>query len=827
MAIALLALHAVIATIAPAAARRMGRGVFLLCATAPAATVAWAAYHARDVLHGQPLRQTVQWLPAINLRLEVLLDPFALLMVALVSGIGTLIFLYCVSYFPAGADIGRFAGRLVAFAGAMLGLVLSDNLLILYVFWELTSITSYLLIGWTDEDQEARYAALQALMITSGGGLAMLGGFVLIGQAAGTYSLSGILEAPPSGGLVTAGALLALAGALTKSAQAPFHTWLPRAMAAPTPVSAYLHSATMVKAGVYLVARLAPAFATAPGWRPLVLGVGIFTMILGGLRALRQFDLKLLLAHGTISQLGFLMVLFGAGLPEATLAGTILLLAHALFKATLFLVAGVVDHTAHTRDIRKLDGLYRVMPATAAVAAIAAASMAGLPPLFGFIAKEEAYTSYVEADLGLSGPLLLAGLVAGSVLTFAYSWRYFRGAFLSKPAGEVEERAEAHAPPLRFLGPAALLAVITVALGLAPAAADLLVHQAAHALDTAVDTSQHLSLWHGFNLPLLLSAVTIGLGLAMAWRRQLVQSIGDRMPSIPTAQGAYEATMHGLQVGAPRITGAIQNGSLPSYLAVILLTALVVPVPSMLPLIGDISGARPAEHAVQIAVVALMAGFCIGIVNVQRRFSAVLMLGGVGYCVATLFVIQGAPDLGLTQFLIETLSLVIFVLVLRQLPRYHRNYRWALGQNLRKVVAVVVGLLVFVFALVAGSYQAGPTVSDEYLVAAPVEAEGQNVVNVILVDFRGYDTFGEITVLCMATLGIASLVLASRRRMEQDQLAPRTSGVDPRDVPLDPDSTVLPEEAVDREDSYGLPEGGGRHVPAERRSGIGSTKDGE
>ena len=804
MAVALLALHGLIATVAPVVARRLGRNVFLLCATAPAATVAWAAFHAADVLEGEHLHQTVRWLPAIDLNLDVVLDPFSLLMVALVSGIGTLIFLYSVSYFPPGADVGKFAGRLVAFAGAMLGLVLSDNLIILYVFWELTSITSYLLIGWTDEQEFARDSALQALVITSAGGLAMLGGFVLIGQAAGTYSLTEIVASPPSGGVVTGGAMLLLAGAFTKSAQAPFHTWLPRAMAAPTPVSAYLHSATMVKAGIFLVARFAPAFAEVAGWRPLVLAFGVTTMILGGIRALRQYDLKLLLAYGTVSQLGFMMVLFGAGTPETTLAGTVLLLAHALFKAALFMVTGVVDHTAHTRDIRMLDGLYKVMPATAAVAVIASASMAGLPPLFGFIAKEEAYTSFVEADLGLGGPVVLAGLVIGSVLTFAYSWRYVYGAFGAKPADEVIERAEGHAPKLRFLGPAALLAVLTVAIGLVPAAADPLVHGAAVTLDPRIEGG-HLALWHGFNLPLLLSAVTIGLGVVMVVGRQIVADIGDRVPAIPTAQGGYEATIHGLKFGAPRVTGVVQNGSLPTYLAVILLASVLLPMPFVLPLVGQIQGAKLAEHVTQLVVVAAMMGLCVGIVNVRRRFSAVLMLGGVGYCVATLFIIQGAPDLALTQFLIETLSLVIFVLVLRHLPRYHDHFRWRLGQGIRIAVAVLVGVFVFGIALVAGSFQAGPSVSEDYLVAAPQEAEGQNVVNVILVDFRGLDTFGEITVLSVAALGVASLVLATRRRDDSDKPETRTAGVDPRQVPLDPDSTELPRDVPEPEPIHKIP----------------------
>ncbi|MDP9020709.1 MAG: Na+/H+ antiporter subunit A, partial [Actinomycetota bacterium] len=426
----LLALHAALALAATALGRRLGPRVFLVCALAPGATAAWAAARAAGVLDGSAITQVLPWVPGLGLDVSLRLDGFALLMVALVSGIGAVIFAYSRWYFSPRPGLGRFAGVLTAFAGSMLGVVLADNLLLLYVFWELTSITSYLLIGFEDEKGSARAAALQAILVTSAGGLAMLAGFVILGQAAGTYSLSGILADPPSGGLVGAGLVLVLLGACTKSAQVPFHFWLPAAMAAPTPVSAYLHSATMVKAGVYLIARLAPAFAAGHVfWRPLVMGLGVATMLVGGWRALRQHDLKLLLAHGTVSQLGFMVVLVGAGIPELTFAGAALIVAHGLFKAALFMVAGIVDHQAHTRDLRVLSGLGRRMPAVAAVAAVAAASMAGVPLLLGFLSKEAAYEALLHAHLGTGGSLALAGVVAGSVLTLAYGGRFLLGGF--------------------------------------------------------------------------------------------------------------------------------------------------------------------------------------------------------------------------------------------------------------------------------------------------------------------------------------------------------------------------------------------------------------
>jgi multicomponent Na+:H+ antiporter subunit A len=386
--LALVALHAFVAACAPYVYARIGRRVFVWCALAPGATCVWAAAQSSSVLDGRAVTESVAWVPQLGLALSMRLDAFSLLMVALVSGIGVLVFLYASCYFAGdeGSRLGVFAAQLTGFAGAMFGLVVADNVYLLFVFWELTAITSYLLIGYEDEKGSVRAAARQALLVTSAGGLALLGGLVLLSQAAGTASLHGLLTESPSGGVVNAALVLVVVGAATKSAQAPFHSWLPAAMAAPTPVSAYLHSATMVKAGIYLVARFAPSFAGAGIWRPLVVTVGVVTMLVGGYRALRQHDLKLLLAYGTVSQLGFMFALFGVGSPEATKAGAALLLAHGLFKAGLFLTVGIIDHQAHTRDVRLLDGLGRQMPVLCAAAVVAAASMAGLPPLFGFVA---------------------------------------------------------------------------------------------------------------------------------------------------------------------------------------------------------------------------------------------------------------------------------------------------------------------------------------------------------------------------------------------------------------------------------------------------------
>ncbi len=767
----LLALHAVLALAAPALGRRLGPRVFLVCALAPGATAAWAATQAAGVLDGSATTQVLPWVPGLGLDLALRLDGFALLMVALVSGIGAVLFAYSRWYFSPRPGLGRFAGVLTAFAGSMLGVVLADNLLLIYVFWELTSITSYLLIGFEDEKGSARAAALQAILVTGAGGLAMLAGFVIVGQAAGTYSLSGILADPPGGGVVGAGLVLVLVGACTKSAQVPFHFWLPAAMAAPTPVSAYLHSATLVKAGVYLIARFAPAFAAGHAfWRPLVMGLGVATMLLGGWRALRQHDLKLLLAYGTVSQLGFMVVLVGAGIPELTFAGAALIVAHGLFKAALFMVVGIVDHQAHTRDLRVLSGLGRRMPGVAAVAAVAAASMAGVPLLLGFLSKEAAYEGLLHAHLGVGGSLALAGVVVGSVLTFAYGARFVLGGFgagFGESAGGGDPVGPDVARPApAFVVPAALLAVLTVVAGVAPAVVDPLVGGGAGALDAAAGKA-HLALWHGFTPALGLSVLTLAAGALLVAGAGTVERVQARLAGAPSAAGVYSSTLTWLNRLADRVTAVFQNGSLPVYLGVILLTVLVLPGLALLTRTRLPGGVVVGESPLQVVVAGVVLAAAVGAAFARRRFAAVLFLGGVGYGVAVLFVIQGAPDLALTQLLVETLAVVIFVLVLRHLPERFEPSAWRLGQATRVAVAGGVGVFVAAFSLVAAGARTAEPVSGAYLEQAVPEAGGQNVVNVILVDFRAFDTLGEITVLTVAALGIVSLVQAGRRQQDE------------------------------------------------------------
>lgn len=773
--VTVLALHAVLAVAAGMAGRRMGRAVLALTAAGPAVALVYLAAATPRVLAGEVPEVSFAWAPALGLNVDLRLDGFGLLFWWIIAAIGLLVMLYGTRYFSRRRDLGRFASMLVLFAGAMLLLTAADNVFVLFVAWELTSITSYLLIGFEDDQATARAAALQALLVTSLGGLALLGGLVVLGQAAGTYSLAGILAAAPVDGAAGVGLALVLLGAMTKSAQAPFHFWLPGAMAAPTPVSAYLHSATMVKAGIYLIARFGPAFAPASDWwLPVVIVVGVVSMLLGGYQALRSSDLKSLLALGTVSQLGFMVVLLGAGDPEFTHAGIAVLLAHALFKAALFLAVGVVDHQAHTRDLRRLSGLAPRMPLTATATAVTAASMAGVIPLLGFVAKEAALEASLHAGLG--GGALTAAIVAGAVLTTAYGIRLVWGAFAAKPAQQVIEDAvdasEVARPALSFELPAVVLALASLLFGIWLEPADSLVGTGAGALDPAA-ADQHLGLWHGFNLPLSLSVGALAAGTALFLLPRVVEGAGRFTGRAPATTSLYRWSLYGLNRVADRTTSVVQPGSLPLYAGMILATVVVLPGTLVVAGFHSPSDLIVAHSPLQIAVGAVVVAAALGTAVVRRRLSAVLLLGGVGYGVAVLFIIQGAPDLALTQLLVETLALAIFVLVLRRLPETFEQPSWRLGTGLRVFLSTSIGLLVGAFALLAAAARRDGTGADQFLARALPDGGGSNVVNVILTDFRALDTMGEITVLVIASIGVVSLVrgVAARHGSDEEERA--------------------------------------------------------
>ncbi|RMI42048.1 Na+/H+ antiporter subunit A [Streptomyces triticirhizae] len=759
--LALFALHAAVAAFLPWLAARAPRGVWYVAALVPLAAVGWAAWHTGAVLDGGTLNETLSWAPALNLTVELRLDPLSLLMVYVVSGVGALVLLYCARYLPGH---GREAALLLLFAGVMFGLVTADQLIALYIFWELTSVISFLLIAGRGEGADHRRAAEQALLTTAAGGLAMLFGFILLGIEADTYRISELLAEPPSGGLTWLAATLILVGAFAKSAQVPFSAWLPAAMVAPTPVSAYLHAAAMVKAGVYLVGRLTPALEGVGPWRPAVLAFGLTTMVVAAWSALRQNDLKLLIAYGTVSELGMLIALLGAGTRTSALAGEEMLLAHAAFKSSLFLTVGVVERTTGTRDLRRLSGLGRRLPLLTVAATVSAASMAGLPPLIGYLGKEAAYDGLWHAPFA-GGGWAVAGLALGSLLTVAYSARFLWGAFARKP-GVPDAEPKPAAPGLVW--PICLLAAAAPVLGLWYEGTARLVepYAATRGLLAEPGHGYAVTLWHGITAPLLVSASMIVLGLAVHWARRPVARVGSRLPRLPDSQRGYDRTVHGVDHAATWLTRHTQVGSLPFYLTVLLLTVILVPGGTLLSHPPDWPEVVGWHSVAQIPLSVVVLTALGGLVVARHRLTAVLLVGAVGYGVAALFLVQGAPDLALTQFLVETLTVVVVVLVLRRLPSNFTPERPSpRSRVLRAAVALAAGGCVAYFAVSATAVRQSLELSDTIIERAP-ETGANNAVNALLVDFRALDTLGEISVLLVTAIGAGALLgyRSSRRQ---------------------------------------------------------------
>ncbi len=768
--------HLVLAVGAPALVRVWGRRAFWVLALAPASAAAYALTWTTRVADGEVATSQTAWVPGLHLAVDLRLDTLSWFLLLVVGGVGALVMLYCSAYFSRDAHgMGRFAGVFTAFAGAMAGLVVADDLLLLFVFWELTTVFSYLLIGHHADRKSSRRAAMQAIVVTTAGGLVMLVGLVILGVESGTWRLSEVVADPPSGAAVTAAAVCLLAGAATKSALVPFHFWLPAAMAAPTPVSAYLHAAAMVKAGVYLVARFTPVFGETPVWQVLVVALGGGALLLGGYRALRQHDLKLVLAFGTVSQLGLLVLLLGIGTRGAALAGLALLGAHALFKAALFLVTGAVDAVTGTRDLRRLSGLWRTMPVTAAAAGLATASMIGLPPFAGYVAKEAALEALSHGH-GALGQVAFWSVVVGSMLTVAYGLRFWWGAFATKRAGVpggVPDGEDVRTAPRRRVP--ALLVAPPVALALGGLAIAVVPSVGEHLLAPYADTYPagepgHLVLWAGVTPVLVVTAAVLGLGALAFWQRGRVERWQDALWSPRGADLVYRRSMRRLDDLAADVTAFTQRGSLPFYLATILLVLAAGPGLALaLGLLGRSDGGGPVvdlvpwDRPAQAAVVAIVAVAAVLAARARRRLKAVLLVGVAGYGNAALFLLHGAPDLALTQVLAETVTIVVMVLVLRRLPPYFsdrplRASRWG-----RVTLGVVAGVVMMAFAVVASSARVATPVSVDFPREAEAFGGGKNVVNVTLVDIRAWDTVGEISVLLVAATGIASLVFLRQR----------------------------------------------------------------
>ncbi|MET7770733.1 Na+/H+ antiporter subunit A [Nocardia sp. NPDC005366] len=759
----ILLVHAIAALAAPLCVRAWGRNAFYPLALVPLGGLSWVVAN-----WGSTQQVRITWAPTIEMNIDLRFDSLAAIMAALVLGIGALILCYCARYFEDDEPrLGVFAAELVGFAFAMFGLVTSDNMLLLYIFWETTTVLSFLLVGHYAERASSRRAALQALFVTAAGGLSMLVGIIILGQASGSYLLSDLLarEQPPGGVAVSFAVALILIGALSKSAIVPLHFWLPGAMAAPTPVSAYLHAAAMVKAGVYLVARLAPVFANSPPWHPLVLTLGLASMLLAGWRALQVTDLKLVLAFGTVSQLGFLIVLVGIGTPDAALAGVTMIVAHALFKASLFMVVGVIDHGAGTRDLRLLSGLGRREPALLAVATLSALSMAGIPPLVGFVGKESALGAALDADV-LAWPARIAlviGVSVGSALTLGYSARFIWGAFADKPGHTRQLSASVigwHRPAALFLAPPAILAVAGLIAGPAAAWLDGLLSPYAETLPGGTPTS-HLALWHGFTAPLALTVLIIAAGTVLFLLRGRIVETTHHV--LGNADRVYDATLRAMDRLSLRMTGSVQRGSLPMSQATILGTLIILPTVALA--LGTRTGVRLRlwDSPLQTAIGAIMAAMALCATVLRNRLASVLVVGVTGYGCGVIFALHGAPDLALTQFLVETLTLVVFVLVLRAFPAEIDATRATASKVRRALLAAVVGATVAVLAAFATAARSAEPIWHRIPGAAYDIGGGKNAVNVLLVDIRAWDTLGEISVLIVAATGVASLVFRTRR----------------------------------------------------------------
>ncbi|WP_456362752.1 monovalent cation/H+ antiporter subunit A [Xanthomonas sp. 60] len=742
-----------------------------LAAAAPLGGLAILGWLTPAILDGTVLRSSGQWMPQIGLDFTLRLDGLAWMFGGLVLGIGALVVLYARYYLSQQDNAHRFYCYLLLFMGAMLGMVLSGNLLLLMIFWELTSISSFLLIGFWSHRKDAREGARMALVITGGGGLALLGGVLLIGRIVGSFDLDVVLAA---GDQIRASALypyalfLVLAGIFTKSAQFPFHFWLPHAMAAPTPVSAYLHSATMVKAGVFLLARLHPVLSGTELFFYTVSGIGAVTLLIGAWNAIFQHDLKGLLAYSTISHLGLITLLFGLSAPMAVVAGVFHIINHATFKASLFMAAGIIDHETGTRDMRRLGGLRRLMPFTSALAIIASLAMAGIPLLNGFLSKEMLFAEALDAGgpeqwrLAVSAAALLAG-----VLGVAYSLRFVHDTFFGE--GPFDLDRVPHEPPRWMKVPVEILVVLCLAVGIAPAITVApVLHAAAGAILGPAMPAYSLSIWHGFNLPLAMSAIGIvgGIALYVGLRRLLDF---HAVESTPTGRNLFHRNLDALSALAQRLTAGIANGSLQRMLLGLVVVAIVVaaapwlaapsllpnwPSPQSMPLLGW--GLWAVMMACAIATLRLY----------KQRLLAVLLAGGVGLMVSLTFVFLSAPDLALTQLLVEMVTLVLMLLGMNYLPAQSVTERSRVRRYRDIVIAVCAGLGMAAMAYTAMTLPPN-TIAGELLARSLPEAYGTNVVNVILVDFRGFDTFGEITVFGIAALVVHAMLRRSRMAPEQ------------------------------------------------------------
>jgi multicomponent K+:H+ antiporter subunit A len=755
-----------IGTLVPLLTDRYGRNLCTFSAAIlPAWSLALVLMYAGDVFDGQDIRQSIEWIPAMGLDLSFRLDGLSLLFLLLILGIGLLVILYARYYLSAKDSMGQFYAYLILFMSAMVGIVISNNLIQLWMFWELTSISSFLLISFWSHKSEARKGARMALTVTGAGGLALLAGLLLIGSIVDSYDLDTVLA---NGDLIRSHAtypialILVLIGAFTKSAQFPFHFWLPHAMAAPTPVSAYLHSATMVKAGIFLMARFYPALAGTDLWFIIVSLTGLTTLLLGAYIALFKHDLKGLLAYSTISHLGLITLLLGLNSELAAVAAVFHIINHAIFKASLFMAAGIIDHESGSRDMRKLNGLLKYMPYTATLAIVAALSMAGVPLLNGFLSKEmffaEPLNQSILGSLSWMIPLLAT---VGAAFSVAYSLRFIHDVFFN---GEPIDLPKTPKEPPRYMKvPVEILVALCLLVGIFPAfVVEDLLNIASSAVLLHASPAYNLAIWHGFNWPLFMSALAMVGGVTIYYNRRLLFQFQSHFEETD-AKHVFEGVVQAIVDFSQRIIRFFENGSLQRYAFILILFSLLM---AAFPLL-DLTQSRGSRPQIPLDGVAVMGAFLMifsAIATViwhRKRFIALIFLSVVGLIVSLVFAQFSAPDLALTQLSVEIVTIILLLLALFFLPQSTQKESSYRRMSLDLLVSVLLGCVIgtICFAILTSPLN---TISDFFIANSKTGGGGTNVVNVILVDFRGFDTLGEIVVLGIAALGIFKLIAKMR-----------------------------------------------------------------
>ncbi|HBB6316527.1 TPA: Na+/H+ antiporter subunit A [Staphylococcus delphini] len=759
--------------------KRIHLGWFVL--PIPVVLFAYFLSYIQPTMSGQFTEQSAAWMPQIGMNFDVYVDGLGLLFSLLITGIGSLVVLYSISYLSQSEQLGHFYCYLLMFMSAMLGVVLSDNLLVLYFFWELTSFSSFLLISFWRHKDKSLYGAMKSMMITVFGGLSLLGGFILLYLASGTWRIRDIIENVDqiqTSPIFLLAMIFVIIGAMTKSAQFPFYIWLPDAMEAPTPVSAYLHSATMVKAGIYLIARLTPIFAVSQGWIWAVTAFGLVTLFWGSLNATKQQDLKGILAFSTVSQLGMIMSMLGIGAVSyhfqgdesqlylaAYSAAIFHLINHATFKGALFMITGAVDHATGTRDIRKLGGLMTIMPISFTLSIITSLSMAGVPPFNGFLSKEAFIESMIEVthasvfSLNIVGLLIPIVAIVGSIFTFVYSFKFIVEIFLGDHKPDALPNKAHEASILMNISPT-ILAILVISIGLFPSIVSApLVEPAVKSIANTNEVSASFHLWHGFTPAFIATLVIYAVGAVLILTAKRWVPILRGIPNALTLNHWYNQTGRYTPYYATQITRTYMTGFNRNNLVIIFFMMIVLTFVTLIfvPFTVDFMKVSPIRLYEFVSVITITIA-AIMIIFARSRLFSIIMLSAVGYSMAIFFIFFNAPDLALTQFVVETISTALFLLCFYHLPnmsRYNESVRYRV---VNAIISIGVGAVVIVLGLIAYGNRHFESISEFYKAHVYDLAEGKNMVNVILVDFRGTDTLFESSVLGIAGMGIYTLI---------------------------------------------------------------------